>query len=101
MSTANRITSALESLVFGYRKTVLAGFILFTLAMLFFASRTHIDASFLKQLPVEHPYVRTFVEHQTAFGNANRVVIALTVKKGDIFQPQFFDTLKKVTDEVF
>jgi len=101
MSTAPRITSALESLVFGHRKTVLGVFILFTLAMVFCASRTHIDASFLKQLPVEHPYVRTFVDYQTQFGNANRVVIALTVKKGDIFQPKFFDTLKKVTDEVF
>ena len=101
MNLAARLTAVLESLIFGHRKTVLVLFALFTLAMGVFASRTHIDASFLKQLPTEHPYVRTFIEHQTAFGNANRVIIALTVKKGDIFQPQFFDVLKKVTDEVF
>ncbi len=101
MKIATRITAALEALVFDHRKPVLAALALFTVALTFFAARTHIDASFLKQLPTEHPYIRTFVEYQTAFGNANRVVIALTVKHGDIFQPQFFATLKKVTDEVF
>ncbi len=101
MRFSDRLTAALESLIFDHRRGVLAALALFTVAMAFFASRTHIDASFLKQLPAEHPYVRTFVEYQTAFGNANRVVIALTVKKGDIFQPGFFDTLRKVTDEVF
>ncbi|HLP07570.1 MAG TPA: MMPL family transporter [Opitutaceae bacterium] len=101
MTHARRLTAALEALVFGHRRAVLAAIAALTLAMAFFASRTHIDASFLKQLPAEHPYIKTFVEYQSAFGNANRVVIALTVKHGDIFQPQFFDTLRKVTDEVF
>ncbi|MFT3828882.1 MAG: MMPL family transporter [Opitutaceae bacterium] len=101
MTLAQRLTAALEALVFGHRRAVLAVIAAFTVAMAFFASRTHIDASFLKQLPAEHPYIKTFVEYQSAFGNANRVVIALTVKHGDIFQPQFFDTLRKVTDEVF
>lgn len=101
MKLADRLTAGLESLIFGHRRTVLAVLALFTAVLGFFAARTHIDASFLKQLPAEHPYIRTFVEYQSAFGNANRVVIALTVKHGDIFQPQFFDTLRKVTDEVF
>ncbi len=101
MTLARRITGSLEAHIFGHRRAVLAAISVFTLVMAFFASRTHIDASFLKQLPAEHPYVRTFVEYQNAFGNANRVVIALTVKHGDIFHPQFFDTLRKVTDEVF
>lgn len=101
MKIAARLTGWLEELIFGRRRIALALLVLFTLAMAFFASRTHIDASFLKQLPAEHPYIRTFVQYQSEFGNANRVVIALTVKEGDIFQPKFFDTLKKVTDEVF
>ncbi len=101
MNFAARITAALEALIFDHRRAVLAAITAFTLLMAFFASRTHIDASFLKQLPREHAYIQTFEQYQTAFGNANRVVIALTVKHDDIFQPQFFDTLKKVTDEVF
>ncbi len=101
MNVAARITAALEALIFDHRRAVLGAITAFTLVMAFFAARTHIDASFLKQLPREHPYIQTFEQYQAAFGNANRVVIALTVKHGDIFQPEFFDTLKKVTDEVF
>ncbi len=101
MTLADRFTGALESLIFTRRRAALGLLAAFTLVMAFFAARTHIDASFLKQLPAEHPYIQTFVQYQSAFGNANRVVIALTVKHDDIFQPQFFDTLKKVTDEVF
>lgn len=101
MKFAARLTAALEALVFGHRRLVLVALAAVTVLLAFFAARTRIDASFLKQLPAEHPYIRTFVEYQSAFGNANRVVIALTVKQGDIFQPKFFETLKKVTDEVF
>ena len=58
MTIAARITTALEALIFGRRKLVLGALALFTLALTFFAARTHIDASFLKQLPAEHPYIR-------------------------------------------
>ena len=101
MKLAARLTAGLERLIFDHRRVVLAVLGLFTLAMAWFAAGTHIDAGFLKQLPREHPYIQTFEQYQDQFGNANRVVIALTVKQGDIFQPQFFEILKKVTDEVF
>ena len=35
-----------------------------------------------------------------AFGGANRVLVALTVREGDIFTPEFFKELKLATDEV-
>ena len=101
MKLTTRITTLLETLVFDHRKTVLAVLGLFTLGMAWFAAGTHIDAGFLKQLPREHPYIQTFEQYQDRFGSANRIVIALTVKQGDIFQPRFFEILKKVTDEVF
>ncbi|MEF8707318.1 MAG: MMPL family transporter, partial [Candidatus Accumulibacter sp. UW27] len=40
-------------------------------------------------------------KHRTQFGGANRVVIALVAKHGDIFTPEFFKTLKAVTDETY
>ena len=102
MNTAmNRITSLLEKVIFDQRKVVLVLIALFTVLMGVFASRTRIDAGFLKQLPLEHPYIRTFVQYQEQFGGANRVIIALTVPEGDIFTPGFFAALKGVTDEVF
>jgi predicted RND superfamily exporter protein len=60
----------------------------------------HIDASFTKQLPLQHEYMQTFVKHQAEFGGANRVLIALVARDGNMFTPGFFDALKKATDEV-
>ena len=69
--------------------------------MIWSATALKVDAGFNKLLPLEHPYMKTFVKYQTEFGGANRILIAITVDKGDIFTPEFFSTLKNITDEVF
>ena len=76
-------------------------FALITVALLTVAARgLRIDASFTKQLPLKHEYMQTFVKHQSEFGGANRVLIALVARDGNMFTPGFFDALKKATDEV-
>jgi len=65
-----------------------------------FALRLHVDASFNKSLPSDHPYIRTFEKYQSDFGGANRVIVALMANDGDIFTPEFFHELHAVTDEV-
>ena len=87
--------------VFSHRLVLVIGFGLFTLGMAWFAAHTRVDASFNKSLPLEHPYIRTFTKYQTDFGGANRVIIALMARQGDIFTPEFFKLLKEVTDDVF
>jgi len=91
----------LESAIFGHRKLVLALFAAVTLAMGYMATQLRVEAGFSKLLPLNHEYMRTFVKYQDQFGGANRILIALTVRKGDIFTPEFFKALKSVTDEVF
>ena len=91
----------LEDLVFRHRSVTLAVFVLITGILGFFASRTRIDASFDKQLPTGHEYIDNFKKYRTQFGGANRIVIALVAKEGDIFTPEFFQTLKAVTDETY
>ncbi|MEC4594657.1 MULTISPECIES: efflux RND transporter permease subunit [Nitrospirillum] len=91
----------LDALIFRHRQVVL---VLFALATAFFAwqaSHLAVDTAYEKQLPQEHPYMKTFLQYQKEFGGANRVVVALSVKKGDIYTPEFFTKLKQVTDEVF
>ena len=61
----------------------------------------HIDAGFTKLLPLKHEYMQTFVEHRAEFGGANRVLIAVMARDGDMFTPDFFEALKIATDEVF
>ncbi len=91
----------LENLVFNHRKAVVILFLVLTVFMLWQASHLKIDAGFAKLLPLKHPYMQTFVEYRDAYGGANKVVIAIKAREGDIFTPEFFDVLARVTDEVF
>lgn len=91
----------LEKLVFGYRRSVIVIAMLLTFLMIYFATQLKIDAGFTKLLPMQHEYMQTFSEHQQEFGGANRILIALMVKEGDIFNKPFFDVLAAATDEVF
>jgi predicted RND superfamily exporter protein len=95
------MTNTLENLVFRNRRLVVALFILLTIVMVWQASNLKIDAGFAKLLPLEHPYMKTYVQYRDAYGGANKVVIAISAKKGDIFTPEFFEILAKVTDDVF
>jgi predicted RND superfamily exporter protein len=99
--TSGPLALALEKLIFGHRVVIVAAFAVLTVVLGVFAMRgLRIDASFTKQLPLKHEYMRTFVKHQAEFGGANRVLIALVARDGNMFTPQFFDALKKATDEV-
>ncbi len=91
----------LENLIFRNRRLVVALFILLTIFMAYQASHLKIAAGFAKMLPLEHPYMKTYVEYRDAYGGANRVVIAVRAREGDIFTPEFFKVLAEVTDEVF
>ncbi|HEX5162463.1 MAG TPA: MMPL family transporter, partial [Steroidobacteraceae bacterium] len=97
----SKLALTLEKLIFGNRLAIVIVFVLVTLALATVAARgLRIDASFTKQLPLKHEYMQTFVKHQGEFGSANRVLIALIARDGNMFQPGFFDALKKATDEV-
>ncbi len=100
MTTAS-IISNLENLVFNRRRWVIWIFAVVTVFMAYSATKLGIDASFSKNLPLKHEYMQTFIKHGEEFGGANRILIALMAKEGDIFTPEFFETLKSATDEVF
>lgn len=86
--------------MFRYRTPLIAGFAALTGVMLWLSLHLHVDASFEKSLPKGHDYIRTFLKHQRDFGGANRVLVALVARNGDMFNPQFFQELKRATDEV-
>lgn len=85
--------------MFRYRTPLVVVLAALTGVMLWFATHLRVDASFNKSLPTNHPYIQTFTKYQSEFGGANRVIIALLAKDGDIFTPHFFAQLKAVTDE--
>jgi predicted RND superfamily exporter protein len=92
----------LEHLIFGHRAFILATFALGTLLLAAVGVHgLHIDTSFNKTLPVRHEYMRTYLDPKVAeFRGANRVLVALIARDGNMFTPQFFTALRKATDEV-
>ena len=99
MSSKSSLVRSASDLIFQFRPLVIFFFILATLFMLWSATALKVDAGFNKLLPLDHPYMKTFVKYQEEFGGANRILIAITVEKGDIFTSEFFNTLKNITDE--
>jgi len=95
------LAGRVEQLIFGRRPLVIALFALVTAWLGWEAAALHIDAGFAKLLPLRHPYMATFLKHQQEFGGANRVLVAVMSRNGDMFTPEFFEVLKQVTDEVF
>jgi predicted RND superfamily exporter protein len=96
-----RFQMKVEGLLFRHRAWVIGAFVVATAFMGYSARNLHIDAGFSKLLPLHHEYMQTYVEHRQEFSGANRVLIALVAKEGDIFTPEFFETLRRTTDEVF
>ena len=99
--TESKILSSIERILFAHRKLMISLFFLMTLIMIYSSSQLEVDAGFNKLLPLEHEYMKTFIQYHDEFGGANRILVALIAKDGDIFNPQFFNALKQATDEVF
>src|SRR5690242_311106 len=96
------LVGRLERLIFGHRTAILVVFALGTVLLGATAVRgLRIDTSFNKTLPIHHEYMRTYLDPRVAeFRGADRVLIALIARDGNMFTPQFFSALRKATDEV-
>lgn len=103
MNTKQNKTTRTESLangLFGHKKLLLGLLFITTLVMAWFASQLKVDAGFEKQLPLNHEYMKTFMEH-TEFRGANRILVALMDDSGDMFNDDFFEKFEQLTDEVY
>ena len=92
----------LERAVFAQRPLLLVVFALFTLAMGWNMLQLKPDASFEKMIPVEHPYIQAMLRHINDLGAAGTTVqIVVEHRKGDIFDADYLETVRKVTDDAF
>src|SRR5574341_907672 len=96
-----KLVRFLEDVLFSHRRMFLAAFGAITLLLAYSAADLRVDAGFTKMIPLRHEYMKTFTRYQGTFGGANRILVAVMQKEGDIFNPDFFKVLKQVTDDVF
>ncbi|MAD22629.1 MAG: RND transporter [Verrucomicrobiales bacterium] len=90
-----------EQWLFRHRARFLVLFLILTALFLGFATQTQVDARFEKQLPLGHEYIQKFREYESEFGGANRVILAMIVEEGEIFNEDYFNRLDSLTKDVY
>ena len=95
------ILRIVEPPIFKWRAVTLTLLVLLTIFFGWNAAQLRPNAGWLKMVPKEHPYMKTFMKYYRDFGGANTVLIALHNNKGDIYQPEFMETLRKASDDAF
>jgi len=106
----NGLINALSALLFGQRRLMLALFALIAVGLTWSAlTLLHVDAGFKKMIPLQHAYMKTLTAYESAFGGANRLVIALIrdpapagagAEQPTIFDATFLSNLKNATDDL-
>lgn len=97
----HHFVNGLSWLLFNHRVVMLILFAVITVGLAWSSSRLRLDPGFSKMIPLQHPYMRTFTQYKDTFGGANRIVVALMRKHGNIYQPEFMHLLKSATSDVF
>jgi uncharacterized protein len=96
-----KLVNGCESFLFRHRLWVIGVFAILTIFLGFQASQLKMDAAFSKNIPLNHSYMKTYLKHQSQFGGANSIMVAVEDTSGNIFNPEYFDTLKNVHDQLF
>ena len=93
----------LERVVFNNRLPLVIACAVLTAVLGFFAAtKLVLNASFDKMIPQSQSYIKNYLAYQKdlrGLGNALRVVVENT--EGDIFDPQYLEALKSISDELF
>ena len=95
-----RLVGRIERLVFGHRGAVLAALALLTVVMGVFAAQLRMDAGFDKQLPQDHEYVGTFFQYREQVFGANRIIVVVRAREGEIWSAAGLRRLHDVTQSV-
>jgi predicted RND superfamily exporter protein len=94
------VVKRLEGVLFANRGKTLIALILFTLVMGVFASQLRMSAGFDKQLPQDHEYIQTFYQYRDLVFGANRIVVVVHARHGDMWNAAFLKKLNEVTQAV-
>ena len=91
-----------ERLLFNNRLVIVAICLLTTLVLGYQALGLTLNAAFEKMIPTGHPYIANFLENRKQLaGMGNTLRIAVEAREGTIFDAEYLDTVRKLSDEVF
>lgn len=90
-----------ENLVFMLRAPILLALAALTLLTGFYASQLRFDAGFVKQLPTDHPFIKTFYEYRDRLPSPNTIIVGVHPRQGTIWTVESMRKLNEVTEAVF
>lgn len=100
--STNNPAAIAERLIFNNRLLVLIICALISLFLFWQAAQVGPQTSFEKMIPLKHPYIQTMLEHRDELSNlGNSVRISVAAVEGDIFDAQYMETLRQISDEAF
>ncbi|WP_312936905.1 RND family transporter [Pseudomonas sp.] len=92
----------LERMIFTHRPVVIGLCLLLSVLLFWQALLIRPSTSFEKMIPLQHPFIERMLEHRNDLANlGNTVRISVEAVNGDIFDPTYMETLRKLHDEVF
>jgi hypothetical protein len=97
-----KLERLIEGFAFNHRPLMMSIILIAIAVLTFNAFKVQPEASFTKMIPGDHEFVNNFLDYRKELSDLGNVVrIVVETKEGDIFTPEFQETLKQVTDEVF
>jgi predicted RND superfamily exporter protein len=91
-----------ERFIFRFRAPILIFLAIASIFLGYEAFHMKLEASFEKMIPTYHPFIKNYLQHKDELkGLGNVVWISVENKEGDIFDPDYLETLQKITDDVF
>ena len=99
---SGKFSSVVAGSVFSARPVVVAIFALLTVFLGYQALNIQVNTDVRKMVPLGHPYIENFLEHRNdvELGNDIRVIVA-DVRHDDIFNDEYMQVLRMVTDDVY
>lgn len=98
----NNPAAVLERLIFNNRPAVIILCVLISAFLFWQAAQVRPETSFEKMIPLKHPYIEKMLEHRNDLANlGNSVRISVESVNGDIFDKEYMETLRQISDEAF
>lgn len=94
--------SIIERLVFNHRWLILLTCVLITAVLGYQSTKLQLGASFEKMIPQQHAFIQNFFKHRNdLMGLGDVIRIAVENPDGDIYDADYLETLRQISDEVF
>ncbi|MBY0243561.1 MAG: MMPL family transporter [Burkholderiaceae bacterium] len=94
--------SWIERFIFNNRTVIMLLCLVATAVLAVYATRLQVNANFERMIPVGNPYIQNYLQYKKELpGLGNSIRIVVENKTGDIYDPAYLETLRKINDALY